>query len=77
MEELFINFLKENDALDKFKKALVIGAEPDIDIYLNQVDPCNFLYASAIWSHLPNGVDYWNGLNRKWKEILQENETNN
>ena len=77
MKDLFISFLEENDALDKFKEALVIGGEPEIYEYLRQVDSFDFLYASCIWTKLEDGRAYWSDLNSKWQIIREQNEKNN
>ena len=77
MKDLFISFLEENDALDKFKEALVVGDEPDVDEYFRKVDPFDFLYASCVWAKLEDGHEYWSDLNSKWQIVLEQNETNN
>lgn len=77
MKDLFIGFLEENDAIEKFKEALVIGEEPEINEYLREVDPYDFLYSSCIWAKLEEGHEYWSDLNSKWQEIRKQNEKNN
>lgn len=60
--EDFINFLKDNDALDKF----MLNSHVDIDFSQDFIH--NWLIFE--WEDSPEGYDYWNNLNEKWRKYI-------
>jgi hypothetical protein len=79
MNEKFINFLKENNALETFETNLrERRAEPynDINEYVSEtlevLDPCYLIEGGFVFFNETDG-DYWTNLSDKWKEFLKFN----
>lgn len=56
----FLEFLKENDALDNF-----LDACPDM-----RTVPTSYISGSFTWSDTPQGFYYWEQLHCKWIKYL-------
>ena len=75
MKEKFIQFLKDNGALEKFEANLKterINPYDDINEYiddiLNHLSPMSLISGGFIDS--PEGYNYWDNIDIKWQEIL-------
>ncbi len=68
MKDKFIQFLRDNDALEKFEAnckghhALSLTVE-------EAYEDCE-IDTSFRWSTSPEGYDYWNELDNKWRDAL-------
>jgi hypothetical protein len=60
-----INFLKENNALEKFNYNIQKNGRNILYLYNNHINFKWFLVYSFSWNHTPEGVDYWAELNNK------------
>ena len=77
MKEKFIQFLKDNGALEKFEANL-----KDKDCRFDEDDPTtifgitslfsedNYIDNAFFWSDSPEQYDYWSKLDIKWQEEL-------
>jgi len=78
MKEKFIQFLKDNGALEKFEenlKSSEVRFEDDnfttIDEYFDKdSDPTTFIGAAFIWFITDEGSEFWANIDNKWIEEL-------
>jgi len=78
MKEKFIQFLKDNGALEKFEAAI---ADDDVrfgDTYSTTIEkwmdecdnPMNYLDCAFAWSKSVDGHEYWYDVDNKWMTML-------
>lgn len=76
MKDLFVSFLKQENAFDLF--VAVFSEEDGIENYLDELseEPNYYITDAFSWG---SEYMYWSGLNMKWLDLLeqQQNETNN
>jgi hypothetical protein len=82
MENKFIEFLKQNNALEAFNDMVELRIKENNDIvdlldYLSDQDPQDFVSSIYIWSQSKQGHIFWNILDNKWRKYIEYNETNN
>ncbi len=78
MKTEFLNFLRENEAYEKFKHNYLFGLsskkvvyEYIIDDYCVVTDPKNYLVKAFLWVSSVEGDDFWRNLNNKWLEKIK------
>jgi hypothetical protein len=84
----FLLFLKENDALDKFKKNIKAQKKYEFKTLENNINIFSILTFKPIfesgyyrefinfgvsWSETPEGTSYWANLDIKWRKMLDRN----
>ena len=78
MKEKFIQFLKDNGALEKFEANLkdplcrFTKGDPDtIDKLTEYCDDTCLISSAFWWANSPEGRKYWNTINNKWAELCR------
>lgn len=68
----FVQFLKDNDCLEKFNANSKTSAENMTSIYI-----IKSLYISTAfsWEPTPEKYTFWKDINEKWKKLLDDEET--
>lgn len=61
----FYNFLAYHNAYDKYVKHCKIGYLTESD------DKVDYLSMSFVWYNKPEGQDYWENIDRRWREFLR------
>lgn len=79
MKDKFIEFLKENNAYDAFCNSFIkvrgIKAEQiewRIGYFVEVLDPQGLIESAFLWHLTKEGKGFWERLNDKWKEKLNE-----
>ena len=81
--QLFIRFLKENNAYHLFLYNICNRKENSklYNLYdfksINNVLALNFLANPFIWHNTKQGYDFWYNINAKWRDILRNTLGNN
>lgn len=70
-QEIFVEFLKEINAFDNYKKYVDISQVVDIEGCRYDLI-CHFFN----WKKTDEGWQYWSDINRKWNEYLKKIDTN-
>ncbi len=75
----FVKFLKDNGAYDKFID--ILNGYDDykmghrdwntISSLCDDSPPDSYIDESFYWEHTPDGYDYWNILDKKWKKMVK------
>lgn len=77
--KVFKEFLHKNGCYRKF----VDNLEPsdseykkyqNFEVKLKYSEPDDFIICSFVWSKTPQGSDYWNEINNKWLDKLEQIE---
>ena len=69
MKEKFIQFLRDNKVLTKYRKNLK-DCGKDFNEYFNRYPPWFYLSRAFLWDESPEGEVFWIDLNVKWKKLL-------
>ena len=70
MKDLFIQFLKENNAYDAFVKNHVTS----IDIVMENfpLEPERWIKMAFVWIESPEGHEFWKRIDKDWQIKLYE-----
>ena len=76
----FIRFLKEKNVFYAFRRNYdknfacvpICGGTATCREYLNCVHHCDFIGYAFNWQSTDEGHDFWNNLDRKWRNIVHE-----
>lgn len=63
----FVNFLKANDALERFDRNLSKKAPYNLILYLDV--PHNIIGTAFMWGRTIEGSLYWGHLDEMWREL--------
>ena len=69
MKEKFIQFLKDNGALEKFKDNCDFPFAKYLKNHLN----CGIISHAFSWDNSEEGWRYWNDIDNKWRRICKSN----
>ena len=73
MRDKFIEFLKSEDAWEKFleeyEKQNILTID---DFFKAQEQPSEYLFWAFVWNETKDGDDYWEELDSKWIEICKQ-----
>lgn len=88
MNALFIRFLKENNALNGFKKSVMEQKHKHFKTLENYINPLtiepikrlfeessryiNIIDLAFTWDRTKEGYAYWSDLNHKWAKMILE-----
>jgi len=79
-EKSFIQFLKDNDAYDKYMHNILIENQRWDEIYeyieleeLKQLRPDSWLIEAFYWGRQQEDREQWYNLHEKWKKLLKQN----
>ena len=67
MKEKFIQFLKDNGALEKFKDNLNAPFAKYLKNHLNK----DIIDKALIWDETKEGFNFWADLDNKWRRICR------
>jgi hypothetical protein len=85
----FLLFLKENNALNGYQRALRKQKRPYFETIENNINPftiepikvlfnpiryCELINYAFHWSSTPEGHAYWEKLDNKWRRIIKDIE---
>jgi hypothetical protein len=82
IKRIFFNWLKSQDAYEAYKLArhntnhLVNGHRSGHPYYRYRLVPVQFINHAFTWRLTPEGHDFWDNINCKWRKYLREIETN-
>lgn len=70
--KLFENFLKENDAFDKYVDNFESKSHFDnFEEMVSIIGPTSFVVGVFSWEETNNGLTYWAEIDSKWQEVLE------
>lgn len=67
---LFVNFLKSNGAYESFMRNSSESDSFSSIALLKSFNPRHYIVSSFYWDYTPEGKDYWNRLDDKWRFLL-------
>lgn len=76
MKEIFIQFLKDNNAYDAFVKNGLLDHGSTIDSIIKNWtnNPEKWISTAFYWLNTDEGHDYWYRIEQAWKIILNKEE---
>ena len=74
MKEIFIKFLKDNNAYDAFVKNLLIHGFTTIDNLITTTNPDLWISSAFFWTETAEEHDYWYSIDQAWKIILNKED---
>ena len=81
-KRIFVSFLKQRQIYTKYihniHKYSYEYLSNKIDEYPSIKDPNynSFLCSAFLWHYTPEGYNYWNDIDRQWRQIYQKIERN-
>lgn len=82
IKRIFFNWLKAQGAYDAYKRARhnnnhLLGMDQAATPYYRyRLVPVQFINHAFTWRLTPEGHDFWDNINCKWRKYLREIETN-
>lgn len=75
MTKLFIDFLKDNNALTAFNVNLSMAKDhkPFYTHLVKCQPPSTWVLFAFVWVSTSEGFEYWSDLDDKWAEIIYKN----
>ena len=71
MKKRFIEFLKKNEAYDKFVRNAQADHGATLDGIISRwTDSTRWIGAAFNWDTTPEGREYWRNLDAAWKKVL-------